>query len=144
MWFLASSCNSKTTTRDCSKSQEPGVPSVFNEHEVWPFSCWSPPPPCDAQPSGFRPLSLGPPGAWRWEQRARPSCDAKPTPPGAPLPHPPLGSARQGWGPLIQGSVHSDHPALSQSQELTLDIPIWGSFSLKKIFFFKILSVVDL
>ena len=28
---------SKTTTKDCSKSQEPGVPSVFNEQEVWPF-----------------------------------------------------------------------------------------------------------
>lgn len=37
MWFLVSSCNSKTTAKDCSKSQEPGVPSVFNEQKVWPF-----------------------------------------------------------------------------------------------------------
>lgn len=76
-------------------------------------------------------------------QSARPSCDTEPTPPGAPLPHPPLGSALQG-GALVQGSVHSDHPALSQSQELTLDIPIWGSFSFFKKIFLKILSIVDL
>ena len=65
--------------------------------------------------------------------RARPFCDARAhASQGLPSPVLPLSSALQG-GALVQGSVHGVHAALSQSQELTLDIPLWGSFSFLKI-----------
>ena len=67
--------------------------------------------------------------------RARPFCDARAhASQGLPSPALPLSSALQG-GALVQGSVHGVHAALSQSQELTLDIPLLGSFSLKKKYF---------
>ena len=48
----------------------------------------------------------------------------------------PLTSALQGGTHV---SVHCVHVALSESQELTLDIPIFGSFS---FFFLNILKIL--